>query len=135
MHWECHHCGRCDGRSDNNQVQCSDLSKQLRTMHPLKHDFCWQIYRTDHAASPIAKVKANCQENLASDNDYRQATGSIISLTSDSGNDEMNGDMEMNINYTSSESFSSSSLSPQWQDENEDSHSMVSSGGLTNTSE
>jgi hypothetical protein len=103
MHWECHHRGRRDGRSDNNQVWCSDLSKQLRTMHPLKHDFCWKIYRTDHAASPIAKVNANRRETLASDNDYHRATGRVISLTSDSGDDEMNSDIEMNINYTSSE--------------------------------
>lgn len=90
---------------------------------------------SDHATSPTVEVEANRRGTLTSDASYQLATGSMISLTSNSSDDEMNGDIEMNANGNSSESSSSSSVSPQSPEEDEDSDSMVSSGELTNTSD
>ena len=88
-----------------------------------------------HATSPTVKVDAHRRGTLTSDASYHLATSSIISLTSNSSDDEVNGDIEMNVDGNSSESSSSSSVSPQSPDEDEDSDSIVSSGGFTNTSD
>ena len=86
-------------------------------------------------AGSTSQLDKNHRPGLAIESRYRQSTGSTISLTSSPSDEELDGNIEPKGKHSSSESSSHSSVSPISEDEDGDSDSMVSSGGLTNTSE
>lgn len=84
---------------------------------------------TQSISRPGVKVEPSGRPGLVANTCYYQPTGSRILLSSSSSDDAMN------VDDSHSESSSSRSVSPQSLDEDEDSDTMVSSGGLTNTSD